>query len=109
MNFLKNVLKWVKSSFKWVSSRDNIRVGFKNLKIVLDVLEVAATLTDNKNDDKYIKDTKEKLEKLLSKLPYWVARETIENINKEDKGPMKNLKIGYDKSKGVHAGIEIKF
>lgn len=106
---MKNIFKWFRIIATWVTIAENRAVAIKYTRKVIDLMDIAATLTDSKNDDKSLKKIRKSMEDVVDMLPSEVALKTIKTINAKDKGPLKTVNIGFDEEAGFRAGIDIKF
>lgn len=99
----------IKGVLLWFSIKENRDLGITWTIRGLNALEVASKLTSNTKDDKLIKSTKDKLKMMLELMPDSLSESTINKINNTQKGPLRTVQIGYDKDKGINAGVEINF
>eukprot|EP00915_Cephaloidophora_sp_WS-2016_P000891 GHVH01001174.1.p4 GENE.GHVH01001174.1~~GHVH01001174.1.p4 ORF type:complete len:107 (-),score=7.97 GHVH01001174.1:286-606(-) len=106
---MRRLIKSIWFSIKWVIVSKNRNLLVRYTRRALDLMDKAASLTENKNDDRALKKIRKEMENIIDLLPGIVAESTAEVINETTKGPLKTVNIGFDKNKGIHAGFDIKF
>ena len=106
---MNNIFKWVKAAAMWLVIAENRAVAIKYTRKAIDLMDIAATLTDSKDDDKSLKKIRKNMEKVVDVLPSALALKTIKKINAKTKGPLKTVNIGFNEKEGFRAGIDIRF
>jgi|6_EtaG_2_1085325.scaffolds.fasta_scaffold03947_7 hypothetical protein len=94
---VRSIIKWVRVITLWVSVKGNRSIGMSYIKKAVEVLEMASKFTETDKDDKFIEKSKEKMAEILQELPEEFAEKLICFINCKCKGPLKSVKINYDK------------
>jgi len=103
------VTGWIRVGVMWFFKHDNRVKGVRNMRKMLAVMELASRLTTNKTDDLVITTLKNRIDSVIRELPEELRIEAIKNVNLKDKGPAKEVHIGYDEKKGLSGGLSFKF